>query len=71
MSMRTIVEFNHDYAHRIVEEPAEFASLLNLAMAGSNDRFWEKLERFGVRKAVMVHHSDERKVVTKFKEYIL
>lgn len=69
MSMRTIVEFNHDYARRIAANPLDFAELLNLAMAGSNDRFWEKLEQYGVRKAVMIHHDEERKVVTKWGEY--
>lgn len=71
MSMRTIVEFNHDYTHKIEEEGPEFIAWLRLALNSGDDKWWSELERLGVRKAVMVHHSDERKVVTKFKEIAL
>jgi hypothetical protein len=72
MSMRTIVEFNHDYIHQIREKPEEFIRWLELGLnSGNDERYWEELRRFGVVKAIMVHHSDERKVVTKFKEIAL
>jgi hypothetical protein len=71
MSMRSIVEFNHDYAHRIEDEPATFAGLLTLALKSGGPEQWERLEHFGVRRAVMTHHSADRKVVANGYDYPL
>lgn len=62
MSVRTIVEFNHDYAHKIDENGPEFLAWLRLALNSSNKDSWGKLDRFGVRMAAVAHHSDDRKV---------
>lgn len=72
MSLRTIIEINHDFVHAISEHQEEFSHLVIRALhAGNDDEAWEKLSRFGVVKAVMTHHSDARKVVTKWSEYPL
>lgn len=71
MSMRTIVEFNHDYTDNIVMDRHEFIGWLRLALNSDTPEAWEQLARYGVRKAVTVHHSDERKVVTEHHEYSL
>jgi hypothetical protein len=70
MSMRTIVEFNHDYAHKIADDPAEFAAWLDLALKSGDQRRWDELERYGVKRAVMAHHSDDRKAVVGGKDYV-
>lgn len=69
MSNRTIIEINHDFAHRIREAQAPLAELLFLALAGSRNENWEPLERLGIKKIVMTHHSVDRKVVVEGKEY--
>lgn len=73
MSMRTIVEFNHDYAHEIKTARAELAGWLSLALnSGNDEKYWDELRKYGIHKVVMTHHSDERKVVLKNgREFIL
>ncbi len=66
MSVRTIVEFNHDFAHEISENAPEFVKLLRRAMGSGSKECWERLERFGVTFAVSAHHSDERTVSTQY-----
>lgn len=71
MSNRTIVEFNHDYAHEIITDPDGFmqhiAEMLRCGVNGNpeNKRGVElerQLERYGVRTVPTVHHSEERRV---------
>ena len=68
MSQRTIVEFNHDLTHKI-RFSTEFDRLLAIALASGSPDAWRPLERFGLRRIVQLHHSDERKIVTDFGEY--
>lgn len=70
MSMRTIAEFNHDYAHKIAAEPAEFVRWLELALNSGDERWWSELERYGLRRGVMTHHSSDRKVYADGKDYV-
>jgi hypothetical protein len=70
MSMRTIIEFNHDYAHLITDEGPEFVAFLRQALNSGSERDWEKLRHFGVRRALMAHHSQERKVSAGGKDYV-
>jgi hypothetical protein len=70
MSQRTIIEVNHDRAHLVgVEDAQRFADALNRAVASGSRESWEPLERWGFKRIVQCHHSDDRKVVTKFAEY--
>jgi hypothetical protein len=70
MSQRTIVEINHDRAYvRNEEEAKELARWLNCAVGSGAAEMWEPLERWGIRRIVQLHHSEDRKVVTKYREY--
>lgn len=69
MSNRTIIEINHDFAHKIDREPEAFVSDLGTALRSGNRQAWEALERFGVRRAIMAHHSDARHVVVNGRPY--
>lgn len=70
MSNRSIVEFNHDYAATINARSAdEFVPLLMRALNNGFDSDWEKLRSFGIKRVIMAHHSDSRKVVINKREY--
>ena len=73
MSQRTIVEFNHDLSFVIcgggTTGSVEFSRLLGIALASGSRGAWKPLERYGIRRIVQCHHSDERKVVTQWGEY--
>jgi hypothetical protein len=71
MSNRSIIELNHDNVHEIKAAREEFVRLIIQALNSGSKREWEELERFGVRHATTAHHSDERKVVTRYGEYPL
>ena len=62
---------NHDFGHYVTENPLEFAKLFYRAIASGSPESWEQLEHYGFHRIVQVHHSDERKVVTKYREYPL
>ena len=66
MSIRTIVEINHDFGHQIERNPEAFLRALRHYINSTSERNGAELERFGVRVAWSGHHSDDRKVVTKF-----
>lgn len=57
MSIRTIVEFNHDRAHQIASNPDEFINLLGQALNSGSNECWARLERFGIRAVNGRHHS--------------
>lgn len=63
MSQRTIVEFNHDQAHRIVKDGQLFLGLLERALKSGAVEDWKPLESFGVRRAVQRHHTERCRVV--------
>jgi hypothetical protein len=69
VSQRTIVEFNHDYTHDIEEDGAEFVRALRMALGSGAREPWRQLERFGLRKAVQCHHSDNRYAVVNRHTY--
>ena len=63
MSMRTVVEFNHDRGRRIEDKKDEFINLIGMMIRGGPSEYVrEHLEYFGVEIAFMAHHSDERTV---------
>lgn len=69
MSIRTIFEFNHDFAHKITDDPEQFVRDLMYYLGSASDENADVLElRYGIRRAWWGHHSDERKVVTKYSE---
>lgn len=63
MSQRSIIEINHDFTHVIDREGGRVVDLLLAALASGADRSWQPLERYGIRRIVQAHHTDERKVV--------
>lgn len=69
MSQRTIAEFNHDFCYEIKRRPDNFAGLLILALTSGSRESWEALERFGLRRVVQCHHSDDRKAVVNGHDY--
>jgi hypothetical protein len=71
MSNRSIVEFNHDFAHDIMRDQQGFIDALRFALGHSTEGNWKNLQRFGVTYTTTCHHSDERKVVTKWRGYEL
>lgn len=58
MSIRTVVEINHDLVHRIDDNRYEFCNLINEATKSTSSKAWEELERYGVRLVVSAHHSE-------------
>ena len=66
MSTRTIVEINHDYAHRIEEEPESFVRDLMRYLGSAGEDNATRLERYGIRLAWQGHHSNKRSVVTEY-----
>lgn len=72
MSQRTIVEFNHDYAHKLdgADDIRQvFARLVDHALRSGSKEDWEQLRRFGITRIVQCHHSDDRKVIVNRHEY--
>ncbi len=69
MSQRSIIEINHDYSHVIARDELRFTQLLLSALASGSDMSWDDLERFGIRRIVQCHHSDDRKVVAFGREF--
>lgn len=63
MSQRSIIEINHDLSAEIMRSPFEFIEHLAAALASGSDRSWEPLQRYGVRRIIQCHHTDDRKVV--------
>jgi predicted transcriptional regulator len=62
MSIRTLVEFNHDYAHRIEEDGLQFLTLLEAVLRGHDKEATEELQhRFGVTVGRARHHSTPMK----------
>jgi hypothetical protein len=63
MSNRTLLEFNHDQAHRIKDDPAPFLAALNeLLRAGGDDGVFLTLGSYGVKWHGQRHHSDGFKI---------
>jgi hypothetical protein len=59
MSNRTLLELNHDQAHRIKDDPAPFLAALNeLLRAGVDDGTLLTLGSYGVKWHGQRHHSD-------------
>lgn len=67
MSQRTIVEFNHDLAFRIDDDPEGFLlairTMLNSGVNGNESAKVESLRHFGVRTTPTHHHSSKAEVV--------
>ena len=68
MSTRTIFEINHDMAREIERNPQSFLRDLDRYLGSASQENAERLERYGIRRAWWGHHSDERKVVSKYDE---
>lgn len=71
MSVRSIVELNHDYAHDIVRDPEGFIQALRFYLGSASEQDAEALQRYGITVAWKGHHSDERRVVTKYADKAL
>lgn len=71
MSVRTIVEINHDFWGEIKDDPEAFVRDLLRYIGSADTENAERLERYGMRRAWWGHHSDERKIVTKYSEHPL
>lgn len=56
MSNRTLIEINHDHAHRLDEG---FLEALGRYLASASRENAEGLERYGVRVLGMRHHSEK------------
>jgi hypothetical protein len=62
MSQRSIIELNHDFSHAIDREGGRFVDLLLRALASGDERYWQDLDRYGVRRIAQCHHSEHRTV---------
>lgn len=59
MSNRTLLEFNHDFGHRIADDPAPFLSALDdMIRGGPSDHNLPVLGHYGVKWHGQRHHSD-------------
>lgn len=65
MSVRTIIEINHDKSQDIEESPEQFTDALLEFLRGTAPEAKERLERFGFRVAWVGHHSTRRGVSTE------
>ncbi len=69
MSIRTIVEFNHDYLCNITDDQPTFLWKLREALNSNDDAAWDILSTyFGVRRISCHHHSDDRSVLINKRE---
>ena len=68
MSTRTIFEINHDMWTEIKDNPEQFVEDLQRYLGSAGTEEAERLERYGIQRAWWGHHSDDRKVVTKYSE---
>ena len=58
MSNRSLLEFNHDYAHAIISKPDLFMAALASFLRSADDRQAEDLRRFGITWHGTRHHSE-------------
>ncbi len=56
MSIRTLIEINHDYAHKVTLDVVPF--LQQYLASGAKDDA-ARLERFGIKVVGMRHHADK------------
>jgi hypothetical protein len=64
--MRTVVEFNHDLAHAIKDDPGGFAGdLFSYLNSGSREAA-DRLRKYGIKTLCMVHHSDDVRISVSF-----
>jgi hypothetical protein len=59
MSNRSLLEFNHDYAHDIADDPEGFVRALGRYLACADMETSSALERYGVRRVSIRHHSEK------------
>lgn len=57
MSIRSIMEFNHDMSHEIERNPQAFLTILGQYLASANFRNSVELQRFGITVMASHHHS--------------
>jgi hypothetical protein len=60
-----------DKAIKELGEEIARIDLLMGALASGSDRSWQPIERFGIRRIVQCHHSDDRKAVVNGAEYVI
>lgn len=68
MSIRSIFEINHDYTHEIERDPEMFLQRLLRYLGSASEESALTLEKYGLRLAWWGHHSEERRVVTKYQD---
>lgn len=72
MSIRTIIEINHDYGDAIDRDPEGFVHAIRSQIRSAYEpETIQRLRHFGVVVVESVHHSTDRKVVIMGKEFPL
>lgn len=71
MSIRTIIEINHDLSVNIDMRPEAFLAAVLAFTASANPRTAAALKPFGFHVVESVHHSTDRKVVIMGKDFPL
>lgn len=64
MSIRTIIEINHDYLHKYREHPGLWDNLLNKILSDDWEGRWVG-DAPGIRKVGQRHHSETLKLTIK------
>jgi hypothetical protein len=59
MSNRSLLEFNHDYSHKIKDDPQGFLDALQNYLRAAYPEHAETLGRFGIHWHGVRHHSDD------------
>jgi hypothetical protein len=58
MSIRTFIEFNHDYLHKIRERPQDFLAALDAVLRKNDTHLRIDGREFGIIRRGERHHSD-------------
>lgn len=58
MSIRSLLEINHDYAHQIEANPQRFMKALRNYLGSTDQRSVDEMERFGIVVFGSRHHAD-------------
>lgn len=66
MSNRSLFEFNHDYSHRIEDDPEGFIEAIQNYLKGGDKQAANQLKKYGLKWFGMRHHSDKYDVTWGF-----
>ena len=59
MSNRSLFEFNHDYTHKIKDDPQGFLDALQNYLRAAYPEHADRLKCYGITWMGMRHHSDD------------